>query len=129
MVDSASRYCEYLRSGTTEKKIDTQAQYWNEKTAHEAARKEMASINLGKIKAELLEAKSVELVFGGMMTVFRRTMLSLPRKLAKQLAGKKERDIARKLTEEISQALTELSQYDAAKFSSGEGPIDDTEDD
>ena len=127
LAESVARYCEYLRSGQTEKKTDTQAQYWQEKAQHEASRREMASINLGKIKGELLDAKEIEMALGGMLTAFRRRMLSLPHKMAKILAGKKEREIGKVLKKEIDSALTDLSECDVSKFGNGGEAVDDAE--
>ena len=87
----------------------------------------MAAINLGKIKGELLEAKDVEMALGGMLTVFRRRMLSLPHKMAKILVGKKEREIGRLLSREIDSALTDLSDCDVSKFGDGGDTVNDGE--
>lgn len=127
LKDSIGRYCQHLRTGTVEKKTDTQAQYWQEKAQHEASRREMASINLGKIKGELLDAKEIEMALGGMLTAFRRRMLSLPHKMAKILAGKKEREIGKVLKKEIDSALTDLSECDVSKFGNGGEAVDDAE--
>ena len=127
LKDSISRYCQHLRTGQVEKKTDTQAQYWQEKAQHEASRREMAAINLGKIKGELLEAKDVEMALGGMLTVFRRRMLALPHKMAKILVGKKEREIGRLLSREIDSALTDLSDCDVSKFGDGGDTVNDGE--
>lgn len=124
-ADSVKQYCEYLRAGQTEKKTDTQAQYWQEKAQHEASRREMAAINLAKIKGEILETKDVEMALGGMLTAFRRRMLSLPHKMAKMLVGKKEQEIGRLLTMEINSALTDLSECDVSKFGNGGEAVDD----
>jgi hypothetical protein len=126
--DSTRRYCEYLRSGNTGTKADTQAEYWQEKTKHENTRQEMAAIKLAKLKNQLHDAADVERVISGMLVVFRSKILAIPAKVSLRLANKESDVITSVLSSELREALTELSEYDPAMFNGGDDIEDNTED-
>ncbi len=124
-AENIRQYCEYLRSGTTETKADTQAEYWQEKTAHERSRQAIAAIKLAKMRNQVHEAADVERVLTGMLVTFRTKVLAIPAKLSLQLANKDKSYINSVLTNELREALTELSGYDPAMFTAGDGDDDD----
>lgn len=127
LIENIRQYCEYLRSGMTETKADTQAEYWEKKTLHEDTRQEMAAIKLAKIKNEMHSAADVERVLTGMLAVFRSKILAIPSKVSLKLANKNSSDIRKTLSGELREALLELSEYDPAMFTAGDDDEDSTE--
>lgn len=102
------------------------ASYEEEHTLLEKAKRETAEIQLAKMKGDLHETGDIEIMVGGLVSIFKRDMLAIPHKLAKQLEGKSTVEINGMLTKEINDALTELSHFDAAKL---EDAMNGTEED
>ncbi len=123
IVESVVRYCAYLRSGAIKgESID----YEQEKAKHEAAKRELAELKLAKYKGEIHEERDLEIMIGGMLTVFRRRMLAIPHKMAKVLQDKTPEEIDDILSKEIDLALTELAECDASKFAGDEEITEDS---
>lgn len=105
------------------KNKDQSVDYQKEHSLLEKAKRETAELELQKMKGEVHETADIELMVGTMITVAKRSMLSIPHKLAKQLEGKTAAEIKEILKKEISSSLEDLSKFDASKL----GEIDDTE--
>lgn len=125
VADCTRRYCEYLRSGSTETKVDSQKELIQKKTDYEDVRHQIASLRLAKMKNQVHDAADVERVITGMLVTFRTKILAIPAKLSLQLANKDKGYINAVLTNELREALTELSGYDPAMFTAGDGDDDD----
>ena len=87
----------------------------------------MAEIKLGEMKNDMHSTDDIIYLIGNMVVVFRRTLLSLPSKMATSLAGKSPEDINEILTKEITRALQELSEFDAEKLADMDVEGDDDE--
>lgn len=126
VADSVRRYCEYLRSGQTEKKTDSQNELIQNKTKYEDVRHQIASLKLARMKNQVHDAGDVERVLTGMLATFRTKILAIPAKVSLQLANKPKNDIMSTLSGELREALTELSEYDPAMFTAGDDDDDDS---
>ena len=97
--------------------------YGREKAKHEAAKRQLAELELAKRNNEVHEGKDVEI----MLTNLRSQLLGIPAKLAPVLAGQDESTIMQALTDEIQSRLTELSDYRPDMFA--ERDADDEKED
>ena len=122
LAENVRRWIAYKTSSS-----NGEAKFNDERNVHEKIKRETAELKLARLRNEVHNAKDIELMVGGMLTVFKRRMLSIPHKMAMMLAGKSEEDVDEILSAEIEAALMELSQFDASKLS--EAGYDDSEDD
>lgn len=90
--------------------------YLAEKAKHEAAKRQLAEIELSKRRNEIHEAADVELVMMDMLTNLRSQLLGIPAKMAPVLADQDKGFIDKALTDEIQARLTELSDYSPTMF-------------
>lgn len=90
--------------------------YLAEKAKHEAAKRQLAEIELSKRRNEVHEAADVELVMMDMLTNLRSQLLGIPAKMAPVLAGQEKGFVDKALTDEIQARLTELSDYSPTMF-------------
>lgn len=90
--------------------------YLAEKAKHEAAKRQLAEIELSKRRNEIHEATDVELVMMDMLTNLRSQLLGIPAKMAPVLADQDKGFIDKALTDEIQARLTELSDYSPTMF-------------
>lgn len=120
LIDNVQAYYNY-------KTKDTTADFDKEHTLLEKAKRQMAELALAEKKKDLHRTSDIEIMVGGMITVFKRNMLSIPNKTAKACEGKSTAQISEILTKEINNALIELSKFDANKL--GEYNEDTEEDD
>ena len=80
---------------------------------HEEVKKNISIMKLRKLRRELHEAADVEAFLSDMLMRFKNRLLSLPAKMAMQVAGEKDiNKIIQGLTKGIYEALDELSEYD-----------------
>ncbi|WP_433595143.1 hypothetical protein [Lysinibacillus xylanilyticus] len=118
LIDTVSRYITFLKmsfDGIDENKVMESLEY--EKWLHEKAKREKAEIDLAHIKKEMHKADEVEKVQNHMVMAFRSKVLSLPSKLALQLASEDDPKMIEALLErDIHEALSELAEYDAAQY-------------
>lgn len=101
------------------------------KADHEAIKKEISALKLRRMRQELHEAADVEAFLSDMLVRFKDRLLSLPSKLAMQIAGETDINVlVQVLTRGFNEALEELSGYDPDGID-GEhvDQIDDEEDD
>ena len=127
-----SKYIEFLRTGKTDKEgQEAKSIYWEEKAKHEAAKREMAELQLAKLKNQMHDAATVELVMTDMLTTFKNRLLALPQKISPKIIGLKSiAEVNDVLASEINEALTELSDYSPCLFAEGgEDNGDDESDD
>jgi hypothetical protein len=118
VIENIKRYLAYRAESKGEMSFD------NEKTLHEKAKRELAELDLAQKKKELHCSADIEVMVGGMITIFKRRMLGIPHKMANILAGNNADDVYDLLTNEIHSALTELAAFDVAKL----GNKDDDDD-
>lgn len=79
---------------------------------HEDVKRQIAVLKLRKLRRELHEASDVEAFLSDMLTQFKNRLLSLPTKMAMQIAGEKDTNvIIQVLTKGVYEALEELTEY------------------
>lgn len=102
------------------------------KTDHERIKKDISALKLRRMRQELHEAADVEAFLSDMLTRFKKRLLSLPSKIAMQIAGEKDINVlVQVLTRNLNEALEELSRYDPDSIDGedmGQLDIDDEED-
>ena len=118
LIDNVQRYYAFKNKDNTE-------DYSKEHTKLEKAKRELAELELAEKKKNLHKTEDIELMVGGMVVVFKRAMLSIPHKIAKQCEGKTKEEISSILTKEINEGLEEISNFDASKL----GEMNDSEED
>lgn len=80
---------------------------------HEEVKKQISELKLRKLRRELHEAADVEAFLSDMLVRFKNRLLSLPAKMAMEVAGEKDVNvIIQSLTKGMYEALEELSEYD-----------------
>lgn len=128
LMKNVQRFINYLRTNANDKdKSENQAIYWEEKALHERAKREIAEIELAKLKNRMHDAADVEYVMTNMLITFRNKILAMPEKLAPKVYGLKTlSEISEIIHDELAEALNELSEYDPVMF---EGDNDGEEDD
>lgn len=118
LIDTVSRYITFLKmsfDGIDENKVMESLEY--EKWLHEKAKREKAEIELAHIKKEMHKADEVEKVQNHMVMAFRSKMLSLPSKVALQLANKDDPKLIEAILErDIQEALSELAEYNSLQY-------------
>jgi len=132
LEQNVNRYIEFLRSGKKDpEEQESKSIYWEEKAKHEAAKREMAELQLAKLKNQMHDAATVELVMTDMLTTFKNRLLALPQKVSPKVIGLKSiAEVNDVLASEINEALTELSDYSPCLFAEGgEDNGDDESDD
>lgn len=90
---------------------DEEIDYMAEKARHEKAKREIAEIRLARIKGDVYDKRTVELVMTEQLANLRTQLLGLPTKLAPQCEGKSKEEIYTFLAREIEEKLAELSEY------------------
>lgn len=98
----------------------------DEKALHEQTKRKLAELELAKKLGSVHEAKDIGLMVGGMITVFKRRMLSIPHKAASVLASsaRPPDEINDIIMAEIDKALIELANFDVAKIAEQADPDD-----
>ncbi|MDO6355293.1 DNA-packaging protein [Caloramator sp. CAR-1] len=88
-----------------------------EKAKHERAKREIAEIELAKLKNKMHDAEDIERVLTGMLINFRNRILAIPSKVAPKIIGQKSIAVINEiLQQELYDALNELSEYDPEMF-------------
>lgn len=105
-----------------------EADYLEEKAKHEAAKRQLAELELAKRQDEVHDADDVEAVMTDMLTNIRSQLLALPSKMAPILANRDKGYISKVLNDEIESRLTELSDYEPGIFDRS-ADVDEAEDD
>lgn len=90
--------------------------YMAEKAKHEAAKRQLAEIELAKRRNEVHEAEDVEAVMTDMLVNLRSQLLGIPTKMAPILANRDQGFVDKALTDEIQSRLAELSEYNPTVF-------------
>lgn len=103
------------------------------RTDHERIKKDISALKLRRMRQELHEAADVEAFLSDMLTRFKKRLLSLPSKIAMQIAGEKDINVLIQiLTRNLNEALEELSRYDPESIDGedmGQFDIEDDEED
>lgn len=107
----------------TENTENEDVSFAREKALHEKANRELAELELAEKRGDMHCTADIELTVGGLITVFKKNVLTIPSKMAPILAGKTAEDIKELLTQEGIRCLTELSRFDANKL----GEVNDDE--
>lgn len=108
---SIQEYIEYKVNAETGRrasisKEEVQAQ-------HEEVKKQISLLKLRRLRRELHEAADVEAFLSDMLIRFKNRLLSVPAKLAMQVAGEEDiNQIIQIIKKELLSALEELSEYD-----------------
>ena len=80
---------------------------------HEEVKKQISLLKLRKLRRELHEAEDVEAFLSDMLVHFRNRLLSVPSKLAMEVAGEDDINvIISVIRTELTSVLEELSEYD-----------------
>lgn len=124
LIDSLKNYYKPNKDNDT---LPEDLSVEKERALHEKAKREIAELKLAEMKKEIHSTTDIELMVGGMITVFKKSLLALPYKVSQKLVGKSADDINEVLTQEITSSLTELSSFDVAKL--GDEIEYDTEED
>lgn len=90
--------------------------YMSEKAKHEAAKRQLAEIELAKRRNEVHEAEDVEYVMTDMLVNLRSQLLGIPAKMAPILANRDKDFIDKALADEVQTRLAELSEYNPTIF-------------
>ena len=93
-------------------------------------KKDISALKLRRMRQELHEAADVEAFLSDMLTRFKKRLLSLPSKMAMQIAGEKDINVlVQVLTRGFNEALEELSRYDPDSIDGEDMDAYDIEDD
>lgn len=80
---------------------------------HEEVKKQISLLKLRRLRRELHEAADVELYLSDMLIRFKNRILSLPSKLAMEIAGEEDiNEVILIIKKELLATLEELSEYD-----------------
>ena len=80
---------------------------------HEEVKKQISLLKLRRLRRELHEAADVEAFLSDMLIRFKNRLLSVPAKLAMQVAGEEDlNQIIQIIKRELLSVLEELSDYD-----------------
>lgn len=97
---------------------------------HEEVKKQISLLKLRKLRRELHEAADVEAYLSDMLIRFKNRLLSLPSKLAMEIAGEEDiNQIILTIKKELLGVLEELSEYDPDEIDGTTGGIPDDEED
>jgi phage terminase Nu1 subunit (DNA packaging protein) len=119
LAQTVKRYVVYLRASADGKELerDSEAVYMMEKTKHEAAKRQIAEIELAQMRGQMHDAKDVEREMTKMLTAFRAKLITMPSKIAPILIAQNEIAIIQDIIQkEVYEALSELSEYDPQLF-------------
>lgn len=126
LIPTVQKYILHLKTSAEVTKSDVMEKedYWLEKTLHEKAKREIAELELAKMKGTMHKAEDVEAVMMDMLGGMRAKLLAMPSKLAPMLIARSEISVIQSMIEdEIFNILTELSNYEPGLFR-GEEYID-----
>lgn len=116
---TVKKYINHLKTSveTSTDEAMNKEEYWTEKTLHEKAKREIAELELAKMKGTMHKAEDVEEVMTDMLSRLKSKLIAIPSKMAPLLG--EERDINKiqnLLDEEVFMALEELSDYTPELF-------------
>ncbi len=82
-----------------------------------SAQAEKTELEVETMRGKLVEVEQVGMVWGKLVSAFRARILSMPSRLAPQLANnKKVKEIEQILNNTLYEALEEISRYDATDY-------------
>jgi hypothetical protein len=91
-----------------------------EKALHEKAKREMAEIELDKIKGKIFTDEEIKLAIVPMIIACRNRILAIAPTVAEKLVGRSAKEIESMLDKINKEALSELAAYDQIKIGSSE---------
>ena len=87
---------------------------------HEEVKKQISLLKLRRLRRELHEASDVEAFLTDMLLRFKNRLLSVPSRLAMQIAGESDiNEIIQIIKKELGAVLEELSEYDPDEIDGG----------
>ncbi|SHN77348.1 hypothetical protein [Desulfitobacterium chlororespirans] len=119
LAPTVKKYIMYLRACADGKELekDAEAIYMVEKTKHEAAKREMAEMELAQMRGKMHDAEDVEREMNNMLSAFRAKMITMPSKIAPVLVARTEVPAIQEIIQkEVYEALSDLSEYDPKLF-------------
>lgn len=109
LAESVQAYIRHVTGTTEEGKIS----YNDEKAQHEQIKKEIAALELQKMRDNLHTTEDVTHAWGVLLVAFRERLQGLPPRIANKVAYMNdEKEVRITLEELIDEALTELGKYD-----------------
>lgn len=138
LIPTVQKYILHLKTAAEVTKSDVieKEDYWLEKTLHERTKREIAELELAKMRGTMHKAEDVEAVMTDMLGRMRAKLLAMPSKMAPMLIARNEISVIQDmLEEEIFNILKELSDYEPGLFHGDEyieldeGEDEDSEED
>ncbi|OKP97793.1 hypothetical protein [Paenibacillus sp. P46E] len=109
LAETVQAYIRHVSGTVEEGKIS----FSDEKAQHEQIKKEMAALELQKMRSNLHTTEDVTHAWGMLMVAFRERLQGLPPRIANKLAYMDdEKEVRVTLESLIDDALTELGKYD-----------------
>jgi len=115
--EAVQAYIKHVEGESSDGKIS----YRDEKAEHERIKKEIAQLELEEMRGNMHTTQDVQEAWADLIVEFRKRLVSLPPRLAAQLAFiNDEKKIKTLLEAEITTALQVLAQYDPVKEGAGD---------
>ena len=112
LISCTRSYIKYLQERAAGRDVEPQDAYF-ERARLTKAQADKTELEVLKMKGELIPTEQAELLWSGLIIVFRASMLSMPSRLAhKILACKTYPEVVEVMTAGIFEALEKLSRYD-----------------
>lgn len=127
---SIQEYIEYKVNAETGRRASISKE--EVQAEHEEVKKQISLLKLRRLRRELHEASDVEAFLTDMLLRFKNRLLSVPSRLAMQIAGESDiNEIIQIIKKELGAVLEELSEYDPDEIDGGSagGDYDPEEDD
>ncbi len=123
LLSSVQKYIAFIKTNKDVEGLgeNKELNYEDEHAKHEMVKRQIAEIQLAKIKGEIHEADDVKHVMEHMLSNFRSKLMNIPVKLAPVLIARDNINLIQTLiSKEIVEALEELCDYNPEMFLSDE---------
>lgn len=120
LLSTVKKYIAYLRATTHAEREGNKARenLDYEKFLHERAKRELAELELARVKGQMHDASEVERIMTKMLADFRAKLLAMPTKVAPALVARNEISVIQDILQrDVYEILEELSDYDPSLFS------------
>lgn len=115
---SIQEYIEYKVNAETGRRASISKE--EVQAEHEEVKKQISLLKLRRLRRELHEASDVEAFLTDMLLRFKNRLLSVPSRLAMQIAGESDiNEIIQIIKKELGVVLEELSEYDPDEIDGG----------
>ena len=115
---SIQEYIEYKVNAETGRRASISKE--EVQAEHEEVKKQISLLKLRRLRRELHEASDVEAFLTDMLLRFKNRLLSVPSRLAMQIAGESDiNEIIQIIKKELGAVLEELSEYDPDEIDGG----------